>query len=258
MSSLQPCETWHLDCAHIGRRILVFDQLESTNTTALELAATEPAGFVVVADHQTAGRGQYGRVWQAPPGSSLLMSVALRPPPEMCRAVILTALAGVAVGDAIFTLTGVQARIKWPNDLLLQGKKVCGILIEQHGEVAIIGIGLNLAQTAGVFAAGGLPAATSLGMDIHPRRAAEAVLRCLDREYGRLLIGERVAVEADWKWRVGLLGRPVAVELIVGTGIMGRLREMSFDGLELETATGAVQQVVPEQVRQLRPVADSV
>src|SRR5262245_1276165 len=119
-----PRETWQLDTAHIGRRVLIFDRLESTNATALELAASEPDGLVVLADFQTAGRGQYGRLWQARPGSSLLMSVALRPPAELSRPVVLTALAGVAVGDAILALTGQQARIKWPNDLLVRGKKV--------------------------------------------------------------------------------------------------------------------------------------
>src|SRR5207244_4257286 len=79
------------------------------------LAAHHEPGLAVVADHQTAGRGQYGRVWQARPGSSLLMSVALKPPSELCRPVILTALAAVAVGDAILSLIGTQTRIKWPN-----------------------------------------------------------------------------------------------------------------------------------------------
>src|SRR5689334_15414573 len=113
-----PRDTWQLDTAHLGRRVLVFDELESTNTIALELATGEPDGLAVIADHQTAGRGQYGRVWQARPGSSLLMSVALRPPPDLSRPVVLTALAGVAVGEAIFALRGLQARLKWPNDLL--------------------------------------------------------------------------------------------------------------------------------------------
>src|SRR6478752_3223282 len=92
-----PRESWQLDCAHAGQSIHFFDELESTNTTALELAASEPDGVAVIADHQTAGRGQYGRVWQARPGSSLLMSVVLHPPREVCRPVILPALAAVAM-----------------------------------------------------------------------------------------------------------------------------------------------------------------
>jgi len=257
-----PRESWQIDTAHIGRLVHFFDELESTNTAALELAASEPDGFAVVADHQTAGRGQFGRVWHARPGSSLLMSVAIHPPPELSRAVVLTALAGVAVGEAIFALSGLQARLKWPNDLLLSGKKVCGILIERHAETAVIGIGLNLSQKADEFAAAGLPEATSLlvaaGSPIEPRSAATTVIRCLDQEYGRLLGRERVAVEADWKWRVGLLGRHVSVELNDGTTVGGRLVEMGFDGLELHGADGAVRALVPESVRRIFPQRESV
>src|SRR5439155_21260352 len=111
------------------------DRVDSTNTRGAALAAADPDadGLVLVADDQLAGRGQYGRVWQSRPGSSLLMSVVLRPPPELRRPVVLTAWAAVAVADAIRALTGAQSRIKWPNDLLIRGKQVCGILIEQTG-----------------------------------------------------------------------------------------------------------------------------
>jgi len=260
VSSPQPRETWNLDTSHIGRRVLFFDQLDSTNTTAAELASADDDGLVVIADFQTAGRGQYGRVWQSRPGNSLLMSVALRPPLELRRPVILTAFAAVAIGEAILALTGVQAKIKWPNDLLIRGKKVCGILIENTTSL-VIGIGLNLNQTAEEFEEAGLPDATSLGMVSGKALDSAAVVRVvvqkLDLEYGRLLAGERVAVEADWKWRIGLLGRQVTAELTDGTVISGRLHEMSFDGLELDTGDGW-RLLVPETVRQLKPIADSV
>jgi len=281
----QPRETWNLDTACIGRRVLVFDQLESTNTTAAEFALPGEDGLVVIADYQTAGRGQYGRVWQSRAGSSLLMSVALRPPPELCRPVILTAFAAVAIGEAILTITGVQAKIKWPNDLLIRGKKVCGILIE-NTTATVIGIGLNLNQSAQEFADSGLPDATSLSLvggnltpqppslrgkgepDLAPSplglggwgrelSPAHVVVRKLDAEYARLLAGERVAVEADWKWRIGLLGRQVTAELTDGTFVSGRLHEMGFDGLELDTGEGW-RVIVPETVRHLRPFSELV
>jgi BirA family biotin operon repressor/biotin-[acetyl-CoA-carboxylase] ligase len=260
-----PRETWHFDTERIGRRVLVYDHVDSTNTRGLALAETEDEadGLVLIADQQSAGRGQHGRVWQSRPGSSLLMSVVLRPPVEMRRPVILTAWAAVSMAEAILSLTGVQARIKWPNDLLIHGKKVCGILIEQSGTVAgvttVAGIGLNLTQTADEFAQANLPEATSLGIVsgglIDAHTAAGVVAGKLDLEYARLLAGERVAVEADWKWRVGLLGRQVVIEHPGGEVTTGRLRDMAFDGLEIETADGFVRVIAPEAVSHIRPQA---
>jgi BirA family biotin operon repressor/biotin-[acetyl-CoA-carboxylase] ligase len=260
-----PRETWHFDTEWIGRRVLVFDHVDSTNTRAAALADTdsEADGLVLIAENQTAGRGQYGRVWQSRAGSSLLMSVVLKTPLELRRPVILTAWAAVSVAEAILTLTGAQARIKWPNDLLIRGKKVCGILIEQTATAAglttIAGIGLNLTQTAEEFAQAELPDATSLGIvsgglfDMHT--AAGVVIRKLDHEYSRLLAGERVAVEADWKWRVGLLGRQVVIEHPGGSTTTGRLRDMAFDGLEIENSDGFVHVIAPETVSHIRAQA---
>ena len=252
---ISPREEWHFETDRIGRRVLVFDEVESTNTLAASLANRErdPGldGLIVVAEHQTAGRGRFGRVWQARPGCSLLMSVVLTPPLDLRRASILTASAAVAIAEAIRDLTGLQARIKWPNDLLIRGKKVCGILIEQSRAV-VIGIGLNLNQTAAEFEAAGLPDAASLailsGNEIALRDATGAAVRHLDAEYSRLLGGERIAVEADWKWRTGLLGRQVIVELIDGATLTGRMMEMSFAGLELAIGEGRLQRIVPESV----------
>lgn len=262
---LTPRETWHFDTECVGRRVLVFDELDSTNTRGAALAAADPDadGLVLIADQQTAGRGQYGRVWQSRPGSSLLMSVVLRPPVGLRRPVVLTAWAAVAVAEAVRALTGAQARIKWPNDLLVRGKKVCGILIEQSGSAAgvtaVAGIGLNLNQTADEFAAAQLPDATSLGIVggglIDSRTAAGVVIRALDAEYARLLRGERVAVEADWKWRVGLLGRQVVIEHPGGAVTAGRLRDMAFDGIEIENGDGFVHVVAPESVGHIRAQA---
>jgi BirA family transcriptional regulator, biotin operon repressor / biotin---[acetyl-CoA-carboxylase] ligase len=258
-----PRETWHFDTERIGRRVLVFDRVDSTNTLGASLAADDADGLVLIADEQIAGRGQYGRVWQSRPGSSLLMSVILRPPIELRRPVILTAWVAVAVAEAILALAGVQAKLKWPNDLLLRGKKCCGILIEQtstqSGATTIAGIGLNLTQTADEFVQAGLTDATSLGIAsgglIDAHTAAGVVIRKLDLEYSRLISGERVAVEADWKWRIGLLGRQVVIEHLGGEVTIGRLRDMSFDGLEIENSDGFVHVIAPESVWHIRALA---
>lgn len=254
-----PADEWHLPTARVGRRVVVFDELDSTNTAAAGWPAAAADGLVVVARDQTAGRGRFGRPWRSRPGGSLLLSAVLSPPPDLRRPVILTAMAAVAVGEAVRELAGVQARIKWPNDLLVRGKKVCGILIEHVAGAeprTVVGVGLNLNQSADEFAAAGLPDATSLrmlaGVGTDLRTAAGAVVGQLDAEYGRLLTGERVAVEADWKWRVGLLGRPVRVELADGSVVTGRLTDMGFDGVEVEQADGTTRVVVPEMVEQVR------
>jgi BirA family biotin operon repressor/biotin-[acetyl-CoA-carboxylase] ligase len=259
-----PRETWHFDTERIGRRVLVYGRVDSANSLGGAVAADGDAdGLVLIADEQTAGRGQYGRVWQSRPGASLLMTAVLRPPAELRRPVVLTAWAAVSVAEAVLALTGVQAKLKWPNDLLLRGKKCCGILIEQTGArggiTAVAGIGLNLNQTADEFAQAGLPDATSLGIAsgglIDPHTAAGVVIRKLDQEYSRLLSGEQTAVEADWKWRVGLLGRHVVIEHPGGEVTTGRLRDMAFDGLEVETPDGFVRVVAPESVSHIRAQA---
>jgi len=145
---------WGIYTSHIGRRLFVFDELPSTNTYAAEHC--EP-GDAVLAYHQTAGRGRFDRVWQSRPQMSLLLSVVLAPPAELRRPSILTAWAAVGLAKAIEELgEGVRPVIKWPNDILIGSKKICGILIEQR-RTTVVGIGLNLSQTTDDFAAVGLP-----------------------------------------------------------------------------------------------------
>lgn len=250
-----PREEWHFPARHVGRRVVVFDELGSTNATAADWSADDPAdGLVIVARDQTAGRGRFGRHWQSRPGSSLLLSVVVCPPPELRRPVVLTAWAAVAVAGAVRELAGVGPRIKWPNDLLVGGRKVCGILIEQ-GRRTVAGVGLNLNQTADEFAAAGLPEATSLkvlsGREFDLKAATSAVVRQLDDGYGRLVAGDRAAVEAAWADGLGLVGREVAVEFTDGSAARGVLRAAGFDGLTLEAADG-LRVVVPETVGHVR------
>src|SRR5205823_1445834 len=98
LDRMQPREEWKLPTKHLGRRILVFDELDSTNSLAAQLAhEPDNAGLVILADRQTAGRGQHGRTWQCPPRSGVLMSVLLFPPPGLRRPAVLTAWAAVCV-----------------------------------------------------------------------------------------------------------------------------------------------------------------
>jgi BirA family biotin operon repressor/biotin-[acetyl-CoA-carboxylase] ligase len=246
-------EEWSLPTRHVGRRVLVYDRIDSTSTRAQQLADDRANdGVAVLAAEQTAGRGQYGRTWVAPPGSSVQLSALVFPPPNVLRPAVLTAWAAVSAAELIQIITGLQAKIKWPNDVFLRGRKVCGILIEQ-GQGVVAGIGLNLNQTAEDFAAAGLPVAGSLALFTGRRydftEIARELLSQLDDEYGRLMDGDRATLEACWKWRVGLLGKQVRVE---GNSaeIRGRLVEQSFDGLEIQTVAGSVK-ILPELVRHL-------
>jgi BirA family transcriptional regulator, biotin operon repressor / biotin---[acetyl-CoA-carboxylase] ligase len=253
---MNPREEWQLDTRHLGRRVLVFDTLDSTNSYAAGLA-DDPAnaGTVVLADEQTAGRGQHGRTWTCPGREGILLSVLLFPPTPVRRPAVLAAWAAVAVCETILQVTGVQAKVKWPNDVLIRGRKVCGILIEQ-GRGTVAGIGLNVHQEAESFARAGLPQAGSLALfSDRPLDRYEIVRRLiaeLDESYGALCRGDFVTLEACWKWRLGLLGKRVAAECPEAVH-RGRLREVAFDGLELEQGAGQALRLAPESVRHLHP-----
>jgi BirA family transcriptional regulator, biotin operon repressor / biotin---[acetyl-CoA-carboxylase] ligase len=270
---------WRLERRHVGRRVVVFQEVDSTNTQAA-LLAEDPHndGLALLADVQSGGRGQYGRSWQCPAGSGLLMTVLLFPPPELRRPALLTAWAAVAVCETLRSVCGLQAKIKWPNDVLVRGRKVCGILIEcglaagdppagwrRHSTEAgstfhaVTGIGLNLNQTAEDFAAAGLPQAASVRMFTghwyERNDVARRLLQVLDEEYERLLQGDLMTLEALWKWRVGLLGRSVRAECLGGIH-EGRLSEMGWDGLWLRVP-GRPEPVhlPPESVRALAEIS---
>ncbi|MEX0790317.1 MAG: biotin--[acetyl-CoA-carboxylase] ligase [Actinomycetota bacterium] len=127
---------WVPECRYLART-------DSTNRQAMDWALQgAPHGSVVLADFQTAGRGRLGREWTAPAGSSLLFSIVLRPQIDPERRPLLTLAAGVAVCGCLAGL-GFEPELKWPNDVLLAGRKVAGILAEANGEVVILGIGIN-------------------------------------------------------------------------------------------------------------------
>lgn len=247
---------WRLGTRHIGRRVLVYDQLDSTNTAAAALADDAANdGVAILADVQSAGRGHQGRSWQCPPGAGVLLSVLLFPPPAWRRPVVLTALAAVSVCEVVSELTGRPVGVKWPNDILLGGRKVCGILIEQSS-ATIVGIGLNVNQSDQQLIEAGLPGAVSLaavtGRPLDRDEVARRLLVRLDRHYGRLLDGEAVVLEGLWQLCVGLLGQPVIAECGSETR-RGRLTELSFDRLKLESASDGRVEMVPESVRHLTP-----
>ena len=120
--------------------------VESCESTQLLVDTSLPEGALVVADHQTAGRGRLGRSWDAPAGRALLFSVLLKPPPDR-HAPELSLVAGVAVADALERTLGLAVQIKWPNDVMLRRQKVAGCLAEARDGAVVLGIGVNVEQT---------------------------------------------------------------------------------------------------------------
>ncbi len=133
-----------------GQELVYFDSTDSTNTKAKELAEEGyPNGTLVVADYQMAGKGRRGRTWESPSGTGIFMTLMLKPDINPNNASMLTLVAALAVAKAISDITGEQALIKWPNDIVINGKKICGILTEMSAQFdyinhIVIGIGINV------------------------------------------------------------------------------------------------------------------
>lgn len=135
-----------------GNRIVYFDKTDSTNNRAKDAGEKGGVhGTLFVADAQSAGKGRRGRAWSSPPGESVYMTLLLRPGIMPDRAPMLTLVMGLSVVEAIRTVTGIEAEIKWPNDVVVNKKKVCGILTEMAAEMTyvnyvVIGVGINVNQ----------------------------------------------------------------------------------------------------------------
>ena len=134
----------------IGKEIHYFDKIDSTNTKAKELAEQgAESGTLIVADQQVAGKGRRGRSWESPAGSGIFMTILLKPEINPNHASMLTLVTALAVAKALAEVTGENAQIKWPNDIVVNGKKVCGILTEMSAQFdyinhIVIGIGINV------------------------------------------------------------------------------------------------------------------
>jgi BirA family biotin operon repressor/biotin-[acetyl-CoA-carboxylase] ligase len=255
-------EEWRLDTRRLGRRVLVYERIESTNTHLLAHADDpDNDGLIVLAREQTTGRGQQGRSWLAPGGTSVLLSALVFPPPALRRPVLLTAWAAVSVCGLIQQAVDLEPHIKWPNDVLVRDRKVCGILIEQRATApdrlaTVVGIGLNVRQTQESFRDAGLTEAASLALlcDHVPEAltlARDLIIR-LDDELDRLAKGDLAMLETRWRGYLGLVGAPVRVETAKET-LQGRLRKLSFQGLELELGHGAIVGLQPEGVQHVFP-----
>lgn len=232
----------------IGRQLLCFEELDSTNTyvKALALAGTEN-GTVVIADRQTAGRGRMDRSFQSPGGKGVYLTVLLRPTAPMEHLACMTALAGVAVCGAVEAVCGIRPGLKWPNDPVLNGRKLCGILTElvvmPDGSPALaLGIGINVLQTAEDFSPELRTIATSLlqelGRPVSREQLAAELLRQLAPAYEALERGVWPEWTAQYRTDCVHLGRPVR---LIGPGGTETVTALDIDetfGLVVRDADG--------------------
>ena len=251
-----------------GRPVRVFDAIGSTNTELMEWAAEgAPEGALVVTDHQTAGRGRSGRSWWSAPGTSIQLSLLVRPRRPLDVMGLLTTAAGLACAEGVEIASGVRATLKWPNDVTVDGKKLAGILVESRVtgptlDYAVIGIGLNVRGGEGMppdlatrvtsvyeqidaRATGKQPSrAELLGWVID---SFERVYPLLGTGQGAAEIVERAASKSD------VLGKRVTVKLAGDEVLDGVARRLLPSGaLEIE-ADGTFRALHVGEIVQLRP-----
>lgn len=210
-----------LSTRFLGRNVFYFDSVPSTNNVAKELAGQgAPDGAVVVAEEQTGGKGRLGRHWSSTKYKGIFFSFILYPPLTPPEANLVTLMAAVAMASAVRNETGVIAGIKWPNDLLVDGKKICGILVELSAEMErinhmVVGVGVNVNQEENDFPGDVRSKATSLkvhaGFSISRASLVRAFLEEFEKWYDLSLEQGFAPVLARWKEMSVSLNCPVRI-----------------------------------------------
>ncbi len=257
-----------LNTSVVGREVYYFDTVDSTNNIARRLAAEGCIdGTAVIAGQQTEGKGRLGRQWISPSDKGIYLSVVLRPPLAPAETQILTLAAAVAVSAAIRTVTGLKAGIKWPNDLVLNGKKLCGILVEMNSEAdrvnyLVIGIGINYSHEREDFPEELRDRTTSLKTaageesDNDIRKAPDfskldivrAVLRQLDGIVQLVLTDNNKKILEMWRDSSVTLGREVSFRL-KDVNYSGTAVEITEDGkLSVACSDGIVRELISGEV----------
>jgi BirA family biotin operon repressor/biotin-[acetyl-CoA-carboxylase] ligase len=253
MAAVDPLDPARLrtDLLEPGALWRSLDVVPETGSTNADLAARAqggaPSGTVLITDFQSAGRGRMGRVWTAPPGSSIAMSVLVRPHDvEMSRWTWLPLLAGVAVVEALRRVAEAHAVLKWPNDVLVDGRKICGILAERvegpGGPACVIGMGLNVHLTEEELP---VPTATSLAV-LNPSRVMgrnpiiTTVLRAFAAIYSQWETSDDDDLFAvSYVKRCDTIGRRVRVSVSGGRVVEGDAEAIDRSGrLVVRTSTG--------------------
>ena len=248
----------------LWREIEVVESTGSTNADLLARALRgEPEGAVLAAEEQRAGRGRMGRTWTAPPRAALTFSLLLKPAVPPARLGWLPLLTGVAVAAAVTTVTGVETRLKWPNDLLAADAKLAGILAEAAGDAVVVGIGLNVSTEPAEFPSprpGALPA-TSLRAAGATAPSREDILLAILAGFERWYRAwqqaggdpDRSGLRPEYTRFSATIGRTVRAELPGGQALSGPAVGVDSDGrLLVRVSSGSEVAVAAGDVVHLR------
>jgi len=247
-----------LAAKRLGGKFHYFSEIDSTNSYARQLAENGGReGELVIAESQTQGRGRLGRRWQSPPFANLYFSVILRPRLPPALAPQITLMAAVALAETVATFISQSATIKWPNDILVGGKKLAGILTEaacdsERVDYVILGIGVNLnyrlAAMPDEIRARAISVAELTGKSISRESFLRRLIHDLDRCYGELEEFGFAPLAPRWEAHFGLRGKQVRVELLDQI-VIGRAIGIDQDGaLLIEDQQGARQRVIAGEV----------
>jgi len=229
----------------LGRPYLWSEASPSTQDVLRDADLTE--GAVAVTEHQTAGRGRVGRRWEDAPGTALLLSLLLRPP-DTAGAPQLSLVCALAVAECVEATTGLEARVRWPNDVLVGGRKVAGILLEGHEDAVVCGIGVNVSQTEAALPRDARTPAASLrtltGREQDRAALLVLLLERLESRYDTWLAGGLAPMLPELDRRNVLRGREVRVGENMGSA--GAITERGQ--LTLTHADGTTTLVVSGEV----------
>lgn len=209
--------TKNLKTEIIGKKVYFFKKIPSTNLFAKQLIQKNAKeGTIVISDIQSSGRGRKNRTWHSPPGG-IWFSVILYP--EICpkRGMLITMAVSISVAQAIKEITGLNLEIKWPNDLLLKEKKVCGILTEINADLdkinyAIVGIGINVNNEIDENLKNiALSLKQELGSDISRNKLLRSILKNFDKNYKKLINGDYKYIEKTWISFTKIMGRKIQI-----------------------------------------------
>jgi len=247
-----------------GRPLRYYPSIGSTNEEAMAWALEgAPEGALVGADHQTAGRGRWGRTWSSAPGNLLQTSTVLRPVVPVADAGLITTSVGVACARAVEEVAGLEVGIKWPNDVNVAGKKIAGILMESHVDakgliaIAIAGVGINVTWDIEDMPEEIRERATSIsavtGTSVDRLELLVALLSALESVYSLIGQGRRDEIVGEAVMRSELLGQEVVVRFLDGSLMVGHATTIDASGgLRLETPEGT-RTVHVGEIEQLRP-----